>query len=129
MLSFENIHTNHIVLGGYLLAHVLFLVISKDYIQKALTEKALPSSFRLIGFMFANAIIFAFCYSTVRQDKLDTTQLLYMLLGMGACLGIIKMAQILELRNGRAQTTTSSETKSSETTTQTTQKEVDHKES
>lgn len=99
-MNIQNIHTQHIILVGYCIAHLAFLIDGKKYIQEALKEKGVPSSLRLTGFMFANAIVFAFVWQCVWR-WLDNTQLLYMLVAMGALYSIIKASQVLEFKNGK----------------------------
>lgn len=99
-MNLNNIHTPHVVVAGYCLAHLLFLIVSKNFIQEALREKGLASSMRLTGFMFANTICFGFMWDCIWHG-LDKDKLLYMLVSMAALYGIIKAAQVLEFKNGR----------------------------
>jgi hypothetical protein len=90
-----HIHTHELAMLIYAAMVVsLNLLKWKDFVSKALSENESPSSFRLMGYIFGNAIVFGFLYSTLKNNKLDTDQLKDMLIAMGVLFGLIKSTQI-----------------------------------
>lgn len=104
-MNFSHIHTQHVILIGYCIAHFLFLFLSKDFIQKALSEKNQPSALRLTGFIIANGLCFWESWHVLMSHKfLERDHLLILSAMILLLYSVIKMAQVIEFKNGKAAT-------------------------
>ncbi len=97
---FSHVHSYHLIFAIYCIFNLIFIFKKWDFVSKALSDSGSPSALRLTGFLFANLICICEVFYTMRTGIFETRHLLYIAGTMLLLYGVIKMAEVIALKNG-----------------------------
>lgn len=91
---------HHLIFFSIMGVLIISLVIwQMPFFKQCLSDEKGGSGTRLSAFVLVLVIAFCEIFHTIKKQKFDTTHLLYILCAIGILFGVVKVAEIINLRN------------------------------